>query len=63
MNNIDLLEQEKRLLYIELKTVKASTRKEEIIDRILEIEKQVLKVLWETTIPNSSNVTLCRPLL
>ena len=61
MNNIDLLEQEKRLLYIELKTIKASTRKEEIIDRILEIEKTILKKLWEATIPCSDSTSLSYP--
>lgn len=53
MEDIDLLKQQKRLLYRELKVVKASTRKDEIIDKILEIEKEILRLSWETTTPVS----------
>lgn len=47
MNTLDLLKIEKELLLKELKEIKSSTRKEEIIDRILEIEKERLRILWE----------------
>ena len=47
MNERELLEQEKKILYTELKVVRASTRKDEIIDRILEIEKEILRLTWE----------------
>ena len=53
MNERELLEQEKKILYTELKVVRASTRKDEIIDRILEIEKEILRLTWEA-IPVSS---------
>lgn len=59
MYQIDLLEEEKELLYKELKIVSASTRKDEIIDRILEIEQELLKISWETTIPSGNNSTTC----
>ena len=49
MNTLDLLKIEKELLLKELKETKASTRKEEIIDRVLEIEKERLRILWENT--------------
>ena len=49
MNTLDLLKIEKELLVKELKNTKASTRKEEIIDRILEIEKERLRILWEAS--------------
>jgi len=49
MDTLDLLKIEKELLLKELKETKASTRKEEIIDRVLEIEKERLRILWENT--------------
>jgi len=49
MNILDLLKIEKELLLKELKETKSSTRKEEIIDRVLEIEKERLRILWEDT--------------
>ena len=49
MNTLDLLKIEKELLLKELKETKASTRKEEIIDRVLEIEKERLRILWEAS--------------
>lgn len=50
MNNIDILENEKKLLYTELKITKPSTRKDEIIDRILEIEKEILAITFEASL-------------
>ena len=50
MNNIDFLENEKKLLYKELKITKPSTRKEEVIDRILEIEKEILAITFEASV-------------
>ena len=57
MYQIDLLEEEKELLYKELKITSASTRKDEIIDRILEIEQELVKISWETTILSNNNLT------
>ena len=59
MYQIDLLEEEKELLYKELKITSASTRKDEIIDRILEIEQELLRLSWETVIPSGDNFTTC----
>jgi len=50
MKELELLELEKTLLVKELKMGKPSTRKDEIIDRILEIEKERLRILWERTL-------------
>ena len=50
MNNIDFLENEKKLLYKELKVIIPSTRKDEIIDRILEIEKEILAITFEASL-------------
>ena len=45
-NNIESLKNEKDLLLKELKVTKASSRKEEIIDRILAIEHELSKLSW-----------------
>lgn len=57
MNTLDLLKIEKELLLKELKETKASTRKEELIDRVLEIEKERLRILWEESDSDPSKVT------
>lgn len=57
MNTLDLLKIEKELLLKELKETKASTRKEELIDRVLEIEKERLRILWEESDNDPSKVT------
>lgn len=57
MNTLDLLKIEKELLLKELKETKASTRKEELIDRVLEIEKERLRILWEESNSDPSKVT------
>lgn len=57
MNTLDLLKIEKELLLKELKEIKSSTRKEEIIDRVLEIEKERLRILWEEPDSDPSKVT------
>lgn len=57
MNTLDLLKIEKELLLKELKETKASTRKEELIDRVLEIEKERLRILWEEPDSDPSKVT------
>ena len=57
MNTLDLLKIEKELLLKELKETKASTRKEELIDRVLEIEKERLRILWEEPNSDPSKVT------
>ena len=59
MYKVQLLEEEKELLYRELKITSASTRKDEIIDKILEIEQELLKLSWEATIPSENNTTTC----
>lgn len=46
MENIELLIKEKALLLKELKAVQVPSRKEEIIDRILEIEQIISKLTW-----------------
>lgn len=46
MQNIESLIKEKELLLKELKIIKASTRKEEIINRILEIEQELVNLSW-----------------
>jgi len=50
MKTIELLQKEKKYLQKELKEILPSTRKEEIIDRILEIEKEILRPVWEKSI-------------
>ena len=59
MFRVQLLEEEKELLYKELKITSASTRKDEIIDKILEIEQKLLKLSWEATIPSENNAATC----
>lgn len=56
MNSIDLLELEKKILYKELRETKAFTRKDEIIDRILEIEKELVRLDWEISVSASGSM-------
>lgn len=47
MPDIELLRKEKKILYKEIKTASLATRKDEIINRILEIEQELLRLSWE----------------
>ena len=42
------LQREKQILRNELEKTLPSTRKDEIINRILEIEMEILRLLWES---------------
>jgi len=55
VSDIDLLETEKELLYKELKIVQNPSQKEEIVNKILDIEQKLLKLCWEATIPSDDN--------